>query len=112
MSRLNTRWAAGTLAVVLVVIIISAAYNAHKDRILMEKGIAQAKADSAQYARVEKATQQAKEVEEKKKFDELPAASKARIHLGRVIEAAYRSDVGFCDRRQIRRLGATFSLNF
>ena len=90
---MGTKWAVGALvtAGVLIIMIIGP-YDSHKRQVLMEQGIAQAEADSAQYARVEKAAQQAKEAEEKKKFDELPTASKARINFGKVIEAAYQSD--------------------
>jgi hypothetical protein len=78
------KWVVGASAAVLVLIIISAAYNSHKERILMEKGIAQAQADAEQQARLDKIAQQAKEASDKKKFDELPTDAKARIQFARL----------------------------
>jgi hypothetical protein len=57
-----------------------------------QRAVAQAEEGAAQQARVDEAAKRAKEAEEKKRFDEAPTDSKARINFGKVIEAAYQSD--------------------
>ena len=88
--RGSDKWIIGGFVTLLILIVSSGALHSNN----REKSAAEAKEHEAKLAAAEKVAKAAKVAEEKKKFDELPAASKARIDFGKVIQVLINQMVG------------------